>query len=376
MEKEAAKTKDQEIADSVAEFVETVDLEDIIAESDVYGPDGQKIEPKKEEPQADEADPEKPQPDQKETEPKKADAEKPEEPEKKPEQTVVSKPEGDDLPEEYRLWKKAWENREDWEKKLKQKSQGIAKLQNLTPEQQEIIFAKLMPFVYGEEKIPDTPEELVTEAIGKINDLIPEQLTLQDEDGIDVIVTKEHYEPIVKKAAGEILKRYLPELSSIRSDYQKLNDDYQQAVDQANKLSIMNGEIILDNFGAQYPDSLPTPVNDDERPSQALRRVMESGDDHPEYFKVLRCKAAAELRGEYMKNGKNTTFQEAYDKLYGTEYRKAKQKEQIDKELAEKQKKVQPETPGQAVEKSEADKIVEEVFGGESHEEAVSKYFR
>lgn len=373
---EEEKSKDQEIADSVAEFVETVDLEDIINEADVYGPDGQKIEPKKEQPQPEKADPEKPQQEPKETEPKQADAEKPGEPEKEPDQTVVSKPEGDDLPEEYKLWKKAWENREDWETKLKQKSQAIAKLQKLTPEQQEIIFAKLMPFVYGEEKIPDTPEELVTEAVGKISDLIPDQITLQDEDGVDVIVSKEHYEPIIQKAAGELLKRYLPELGSIRSDYQKLNSDYQNAVSEVNKLASMNGEIILDNFGKQYPNSLPTPMNEKERPSQAVRRVMEAGDDHPEYYKVLRCKAAAELRGEYLKNGKDITFQEAYDKLYGTEYRKAKQQEQIDTELAEKQKKVQPERPGQAVQKSEADKIVEEVFGGESHEEQVSKFFR
>lgn len=191
-----------------------------------------------------------------------------------------------------------------------------------------------------------------------------------------MIVSKEHYEPIIQKAVGEILKRYLPELGSIRSDYQKLNSDYQQAVEQANNLAIMNGEIVLDNFGSQYPDSLPTPMNEKERPSQAVRRVMEAGDDHPEYYKVLRCKAAAELRGEYLKNGKDINFQEAYDKLYGTEYRKHKQQEQIDKEIADKQKKIQPERPGPAVQKSEADKIMDEVFGGESHEEAVNKFFK
>lgn len=366
----ADEVKKEEFDESVSEFVDTVSLEDIISEAEVHYPEGQ--EPKKPEPTEQKADDSKEEPttEKKEEAPEsKADADK-------PEQQEVSKPKPDEeLPEEQQLWKKAWENREEWEKTLKQKSQAIAKLQKLSPDQQELLYAKVMPYVYGEEKIPDTPDELIVEAVGKLGDIIPENITLQDEDGVDVIVSKEHYEPIVKKAAGEIIKRYLPELTSIRSDYQKLNDDYSKAVEETHQLATLNGEIVLDHFGQQYADALPTKVNDKERPSQALRRVMESGDDHPEYYKVLRCKAAAELRGEMLQKGKDVSFQNAFEILYGTDYRKAKQKEQIDKEIIEKQKEVQPESPGQAVQKSEADTIVEEVFGGESHEEAVGKFF-
>lgn len=365
--------KDQEIKDSVAQFVETVSIDDIVNDAKLFRTDGTQIEPQQPTAPVETPKPGEPQPDKKE-EPKtevKADTSP-----APAQQVVTSKPEGEELSEEFKLWKKAYENREGWEKTLKQKSQAIAKLQNLSPEQQEIVFAKIMPFVYGDEKIPDTPEELISEAVGKLKDTIPDQITLKDEDGLDVIVDKKHYEPMIKKAAGEIIRRYLPELGSIRSDYLKLNGEFDKVRQEAHNLAMMNGEIILDHFGQQYPDSLPTKVNDKERPSEALRRVLETGEDHPEYYKVLRCKAAAELRSDKLQTGKNATFQECYELLYGTEFRKAKQQEQIKKEITEKQQAVQPESPGQAVQRSEADKIMDEVFGGESHEEAVNKFFK
>lgn len=253
----------------------------------------------------------------------------------KPEQEA--KPEGEQPPtpteEEYAEWKKAFENRESWQKSLKQKSQAMKWWSELSEEQQAVITTRMMPYVYKQEQIPDTPDDLVEQVVGKVEGDIPEYLSVKleyyDEE---VKIPKEQYAPIIQNLVKKALKETYPELNVVRQDYAKLKEDMNNASQYVGELERQNGEITLNYFSVNYPDAIPQ-RNDGESAAQAIMRVLESGDDHPEYNKVVRIQAAANLRSENIKKGNAIPFEKAFETLYGVDvnapHRRRRQKSRL-----------------------------------------------
>lgn len=268
----------------------------------------------------------------------------------KPEQEA--KPEGEQPPtpteEDYAEWKKAFENRESWQKSLKQKSQAMKWWSELSEEQQAVITTRMMPYVYKQEQIPDTPDDLVEQVVGKVEGDIPEYLSVKleyyDEE---VKIPKEQYAPIIQNLVKKALKETYPELNVVRKDYAKLKEDMDNASQYVGELERQNGEITLNYFAVNYPDAIPQ-RNDGESAAQAIMRVLESGDDHPEYNKVVRIQAAANLRSENIKKGNAIPFEKAFETLYGVDVRRAAQEKKAKEQIAEKQAKSQAEEPGRA----------------------------
>ena len=262
------------------------------------------------------------------------------------------KPEGEQPPTpteaDYAEWKKAFENRDSWQKSLKQKSQAMKWWSELSEEQQAVVTTRVMPMVYKQEQVPDTPDDLVEQVIGKIEGEIPEFLMGKvDEYEEEVKIPREQYDPIIKNLVKKALKETYPELNVVRQDYAKLKEDMTNSNAYVQDLERQNGEVTLNFFAMNFPAAIPQ-QNEGENPAQAIMRVLESGDEHPEYNKVVRIQAAANLRSEAIKKGNTIAFEKAFETLYGVDERRAAQEKKARAKIQEKQSQTQAEEPGRA----------------------------
>ena len=264
-------------------------------------------------------------------------------------------------------------DREEWNTALKTRAQTLPFLEKLTPEQWDILAPKLLPYVHNQESIPETPEAFISEAVEGLNGSIPENLEIEvyDEDMEEnrkVKIEKKHYLPIIEKVAGELIKKHLPELPVLRERQRLMQEEHQKLQSNNDELIKANGYLVLRNFLSQHPEHAPQTVNEEETPVDALFRIGESGEDHPEYGKWLKFETVAKLAEE-----KNIMFDKAWDVLYGATERKIKREEENKEKILQNQKKEPGEKGGESVQPDPLEKqkkrlpqgyadVVEEMF--------------
>lgn len=241
--------------------------------------------------------------------------------------------------EDLQTWKKAFEDREKWNSTLSKKASAIPFLGNLTPEQWEVLSTRLLPYVHGKESVPETPEAFINEAVESLNGEIPESIRFKytdpeygDEKEIDI--PKDAYLPLVKKAAGELMKRSLSELPGLREKVKEMTEEREQLQKAVDDMTRTNGYLVLESFFQAHPEHAPQTVSENESPVDALFRIGESGEDHPEYGKFLKFESAATLSQK-----RNIRFVDAWDTLYGAEERKVKRDAETKKKIIENQEK-------------------------------------
>lgn len=243
--------------------------------------------------------------------------------------------------EDVPSWKKAYEDREKWNSALKVRAQTLPFLEKITPEQWDLLAPRLLPYAHGQEKLPETSEKFIDETVEGLKDVIPENIEIEifDEDLQEkrkMTIDKKHYHPIIKKAAGELIKKALPELPVLRERQRIMQEENQSLKSNNDELVKINGYLVLKGFLASHPESAPQTQNDRESPVDALFRIGESGQEHPEYGKWLRFESAAKLS-----NDRGIMFDQAWDILYGANERTvARQKEMKEKILNNQTKEV------------------------------------
>jgi len=91
---------------------------------------------------------------------------------------------GDSKPDDIKAWKHSHETRDKWNSTLSKRAESLPFLEKITPDQWDILAPKLLPYIHGKESIPETPEKFIDEAVGSLDDVIPEQITVKfhDED--------------------------------------------------------------------------------------------------------------------------------------------------------------------------------------------------
>lgn len=256
---------------------------------------------------------------------------------------------GESKLEDVTGWKKAYEDREKWNTALKTRAQTLPFLEKLTPEQWDILAPKLLPYVHGKESVPDTPEKFISETLEGLNGAIPENIKVEfyDEDlgeNREMTIDKKHYVPIVQKVAGELIKKTLPELPVLRERQRIMQEENQKLQSNNNELVKINGYLVLKSFLMQHPEHAPAALNEKESPVDALFRVGESGEDHPEYGKWLKFESAARLSQD-----KGILFDQAWDVLYGANERKIKREEEVKEKILQNQQKEAGEKGGAEV---------------------------
>lgn len=244
-------------------------------------------------------------------------------------------------------WKHSHETREKWNATLSKRAETIPLLQKITEEQWDALVPKLMPYVYGKESIPETPEEFLDQTLESLNGAIPENITVKFHDETynedrTMEVNQEVYKPHFKKFAGELIKKALPELPVLREKVRTMEETNKTLQSSMDELSRINGYLVLSSFFANHPDEAPSRISDTESPVDALFRVGESGEDHPEFPKVRRFRAAAQLSKD-----DGIEFDKAFDQLYGVDKRKIQREEANKKKILESQQKEAGEKGGQ-----------------------------
>ena len=301
---------------------------------------------------------------------------------------VVADPDGELTPEQVReiLGErslkevvKTWDDREKWEKTLKHRAQAVALFNKLTPEQIDLIAPQVLPYAYNQKEIPETPEAIIDDVMKQIDADLPKEIrtTFHHEDfdeEIEAVIGKENLTPVMKKVVGTVIKKALPELSVLRTTNHDLTEQLTTATQYTQSLEQENGKLIMSGFLSRHQDNVPRLVNDEESPIEAILRVAESGEDHPEYYKYERLKAAADLRKTRAEAGKVITFEAAYNQLYGDIEAKAKQADKVKEKVKEAQKTETGEAPGRAVPRSAEDIVSEKMPS--SRRDAVEEAFR
>ena len=239
---------------------------------------------------------------------------------------------------DLQAWKHSHETRDKWNSTLSLRAESLPFLEKITPEQWDILAPRLLPYIHGKETIPETPEKFIDETVENLNGVIPEQITVKvhdedmDEDR-EMTVAKEHYLPVVKQAAGEIIKKALPELPVLREQVNVMKEQNEQMKTEIDEMTRINGYLVLDSFFKANPGQTPQAVDEKETPVDALFRIGESGEDHPEYGKYLKFESAAKLSKD-----RNVTFENAWDTLYGANERKIQRTEEVKESILESQK--------------------------------------
>lgn len=281
---------------------------------------------------------------------------------------------GDDLTSErLKEVKKYYDDREKWERKLKQKAMGISFLKDIRPDQEELLMARLQPFIAQQEQLPETPDDLITDAVNRVKDILPETIKHVDADGYEVEVPQDKIMPHVQKVIGAVLKSYLPELSVLRNGNKDMQEKMTEYQTQIQTMEQANGMLVLESFFSKNPQHKPTLLNDDESSVEALLRIEESGYDHPEYDKYLKFQAAGELAKKSLTTPKPLTFEQAWERLYGKIDRDQQLKQEAARKTKEAQQQPTSETPGESVPPNPDAEVLAKV--PESHMDKVNKLF-
>ena len=331
-------------------------LDDIIKEAPIFV-GGKRVEIK--------AEPVEPQPETKvEEQPKE---------ETKP--VVESKPVGltpekfEELAKEYpelRDHKKYHDDYDQWEKKLRQKSQTIPWFEKLDPEKQEIVINKVLPYVYGKEELPKAPKELVDDVMKNVT---VEDMVIKDQDGIEVKVSKAELLPHVRKAVELTLNNAVPEMATMRKRVFEEQDRIKELENNNKAMEGRLGEIEFETLVSRHPSLDIKRVSKDESILDAVRRVNEAGESHPEYRKLAKLQAVATQA-----QVKKWSPENAYNNLFGDEERLEKDVKRTEETVLKNQKESVQETPSGDKPKDKADwekamgsvgqrhKVIEEMF--------------
>jgi len=263
---------------------------------------------------------------------------------------------------QYEEYKKAFENRESWNRTLKQKSQLSKFLDGLSEEQQEILRSRTLPYVYGEEKLPDTPEALVKELVEKVTSGVPDYIIAKDEDDIEVKIPRDEYlkQFNVSKMVSEAVKMAVPDVGVVRKKLIEANQKLKEMEQSTRVLQERSGEIEIERLWNLHPELKPSKVRDDETIPEVLERIML--EDNPEYPLFLKLKALNTFKNE---NG--TTIDGAYNAVYGKSAIVEKLEKEAKEQIKKNQEQATSEIPGQKVTPSEKDKLMDE-FGNPVYE--------
>jgi len=300
-------------------------LDQVIEESDVYVK-GEKVEPKTEE------------------------TEKPEkEPEVKEEKAGEEKADTDGEPEtpnmeelftkypDLKKYKDVHDDYQNWEKSLRQRAQAIAYIEKLPDEQKELVFNKLLPYAYGKEELPKTPVELVDDVMKNI---LLEDFKFEDADGLEVTVTKDQILPQVKKAVELTLNNSVPEMAAIRKELLDTKEALKKAQENGTVYQTRLGEVELETLVKNHEGINLTRVKDDESILDAVNRIAEAGETHPEHRKLLKLQAIGQLADRM-----GWKPDKAYSYLYGDEERLTKEKKRTENTILKNQQEATQETP-------------------------------
>lgn len=356
--------------EEVETFAPGVNLDKLIEEAPIIGEEPKPTEQSKEETSADDKQTQD-TPSQEQEQPT----------DKKPEgQEHSPDAEGDESGEQVSNWhegiteeafnqmRTAYENREKWNDTLTNKGKAYSWLANKTPEQQEIILSQLMPLVQGQRKVPDTPEDLVKNAVELVQDIIPSEIRVEDDAG-EVVVQDAHYRPVIEKAVSSAIKQLLPELISMRDKYGNMEEQFKTQQQQLEAVAAQNGALAINSLVAANPALMPQKVNDKESPVEAFERIEQAGNDHPEYHKLARIKTAAKFAAE---EG-YTDFAQAFGVLYGDLMKTANNEKTVVEKLAKTQEKQEQQEVGKRPEKSQSAQEMEDLsdLGLAGHEAEV-----
>lgn len=269
-----------------------------------------------------------------------------------------------ELTEEQQAWKKAFDNRESWNKTYKERSMADSFLAKMNDEQLASFLPHIMPFVHGHTEIPKDFDNVVDDVLKGID--IPESLTFKDEEfEEDIQIPKELYMPVIQKAVKNAIQNSVKELPGLRQEYAQMREQVETAKEYVQTVERQNGELIINYFAEKYPGSIPDSVNEEETPAQAVMRVLEAGDEHPEFVKVLRIQQASDFRSKRMQEGKTVSFENAYETLFGIEHRRKQQEAKAKKDAEDRQAKIKAEKTGREVTPDPNDHLYKYV--GNSH---------
>jgi len=314
-------------------------------------------------------------------EPKEQSSDEPttkEEPQE-PDVTAEEEPEEEGLTEErfgelvqkfpeLKEYRDSFNNYNTWEKKLRQKSQAISylkKLQEESPEKIELLVNKISPYMYGKEELPQAPSELVDGIMEKVE---LSDLKFVDDDEFEIQVGREKLKPIVRNAIENALNTAVPEMAALRSKLSELSKERDE-LDSNYKASMMRqGEMEMEQLASKH-QMLNVKRLEDETLLEAVNRIQEAGEDHPEFNKLSKWSAIgneAQARG--------WTLDKAFKSLYGEDERKTIE-ENLKKETAAKNQKTttQEDTDGEKLKELED---WEELGISNSHEHAIDVMFR
>ena len=297
---------------SEEEFFTNQSIDDMIESSPVIGEEEPKEEPKdesKEEPKEEPDEGKVEDQDQEDAKQVEAEPEKPEE--------GLTDESFEELSGKYPVlkeYKKFFDDYNNWEKKLRQKSQFISWFNKLDPEQQELVTNKNLPLVYGKEELPKSPKELVDSVMKGVK---IDPLRYVDEDELEVNVPTEKVEPLIRSAVENALNTAVPEMAALRKQLTEFSEKSKELEERLSASTQRQGELEMEKLAAKHRDFLDFKrVDDDESIVGAVKRINDAGEEHPEYSKLAKWNAIGTLADR-----NDWSLDRAYEMLYGSEER-------------------------------------------------------
>ena len=248
-------------------------------------------------------------------------------------------------PDQIKAFKQEFDNKANWEKKLRQISQIAANLQ-------EDQIQTLLPYANKEKEIPDPAKKLADDIVAEM--FKDEKLNLSGyseeyEDNLDVSVESKAIADKVREGISQAMSKIMPIIDEQAQQIQQVNQD----------LAIQATQRFMDN----RPD-FRFNVPEDMSLGEYVKTVRSTGKDHPDYPMVMRYKALVDT----MKENGFTSLDQAYEFLYGDKdkalnstQKEASDLKKVQDQITNKQRKVRPEKPGQTINKTEDEIFLEDL---------------
>jgi len=261
-------------------------------------------------------------------------------------------------PEEVLAWKKEFENKANWEKILRQKSQIVNNLD-------EEAIQHLLPYANKQKDLPNQFETIVDEMLP---DILKDEDILEvegvDEDGLEttVNVPAAILKDNLKQAALKVLEKVNPVFEKTAAELQKAQD----TIAEYEITNFMNGHKDL---------TMNVPAGMTLR--EYIGEIEKAGSEHPDYVNAQKLVVLSDVMGK----NKLQSLDEAYNFLYGDKdskvesaEEKAKRIEDTQKKIVEKQEKITSEKPGQAVKVDDDEKFWSDI--NDSRERKIESLFK
>ena len=256
------------------------------------------------------------------------------EPQQKPENVIKIGDEEFTI-DQIQEFRRAYEDREKWQKNLTQRSQLDRWFQNLPPEKQEAFLARAIADVYAQQE----PETQIKDE--------PFSLTIEDdEEGFEYEVElkpgTEEYQKLEKYFEERFKEKYknaFLELKQHQERYKEFQQEvelYQKRVGQQKALEFLKRHPEL---GLQIPQ-----IQNGFDLEQYLGEIIQSGNTHPYYDAAMRVINLAQIAAQ---NGWD--LEKAYEYMYGEFLSKQKEAQKIANVARKNQQGIPQETPGQGM---------------------------